>query len=318
MNNKDDNTFRQTIIGAKGNEYDALSVETSDSIGAMIMEFRGQQVMLDRDLARLYGVTTSRLNEQVKRNINRFPESFRFQLTEFERDKVVAICDNPKKIKYSPSLPYVFTEQGIAQLSSVLHTPKAIEVSVRIMNAFVKMRRFLMVNAAVFQRLEHLELHISETDKRLDEVFRKLDKQLAPAQGIFYDGQIFDALRFVSDLIRSAKHRVLLLDNYVDDTTLALLDKRTDGVEATIYTRNITQSFQSDVKKHNAQYPPIAVYEFSSSHDRFLCVDDVVYHIGASLKDLGKKWFAFSRMEISTTLLLRYVSSAVGNRRARM
>ena len=257
----------------------------------------------DEGLRQLYGVTTSRLNEQVKRNIARFPESFRFQLTEFERDKVIAKCDNLQAIKYSPSLPYVFTEQGIAQLSSVLHSPKAIEVSVRIMNAFVAMRRFLMVNAAVFQRLEHIELHLSETDKRIDEVFQRIDKHLTPAQGIFFDGQVFDAHRFVSDLIRSAKQRIVLFDNYVDDTTLALLDKRADGVEAIIYTKKVTSTFSADMLKHDTQYPPIEVHEFAQAHDRFLCIDDTVYHIGASLKDLGKKWFAFNRMEIPASTL---------------
>ena len=294
----------KTYISTIGNTTEVPKTETTESIGAMIMEFRGQQVMIDRDLARLYGVTTSRLNEQVKRNIARFPESFRFQLNEFERDKVVAKCDNLHAIKYSPSLPYVFTEQGIAQLSSVLHSPKAIEVSVRIMNAFVAMRRFLMVNAAVFQRLEHIELHLSETDKRIDEVFQRIDKHLTPAQGIFFDGQVFDAHRFVSDLIRSAKQRVVLFDNYVDDTTLALLDKRAEGVKAVIYTKKVTSSLNTDMQKHDTQYPPIEVHEFAQAHDRFLCIDDTVYHIGASLKDLGKKWFAFSRMEISAEQLL--------------
>lgn len=296
--------LQKTCVGAKENKAEVSMAESTESIGAMIMEFRGQQVMIDRDLARLYGVTTSRLNEQVKRNIARFPESFRFQLTEFERDKVVAKCDNLQAIKYSPSLPYVFTEQGIAQLSSVLHSQKAIEVSVRIMNAFVAMRRFLMVNAAVFQRLKHIELHLSETDRRIDEVFQRIDKHLTPAQGIFFDGQIFDAHRFVSDLIRSAKRRMVLFDNYVDDTTLALLDKRTDGVEAVIYTKKVTSNLSADVLKHDMQYPPIEVHEFAQAHDRFLCIDDTVYHIGASLKDLGKKWFAFSRMEIQTSALL--------------
>jgi len=271
----------------------------------MIFSIRGNQVMVDRDLAKLYGVTTSRLNEQVKRNIARFPQSFRFQLTESERDEVVANCDNLRTLKFSPSLPYVFTEQGIAQLSSVLHSQIAIEVSVRIMNAFVAMRRFLVANAAVFQRLVSLEHRQLETDKRVDEVFRRLDSGIKAKQGIFFDGQIFDAYTFVSDLIRSAKKRIILFDNYVDDSVLAMLDKRADGVSAQIYTRTLTSQLTLDLQRHNAQYAPIAINEFQNAHDRFLCIDDTVYHIGASLKDLGKKWFAFSRMEIGTDVLLR-------------
>ena len=274
-------------------------------IESMIFSIRGTQVMVDRDLARLYGVTTSRLNEQVKRNIARFPQSFRFQLTESERDEVVANCDNLRALKFSPSLPYVFTEQGIAQLSSVLHSPVAIEMSVRIMNAFVAMRRFLVANAAVFQRLVSLEHRQLETDKRVDEVFRRLDSGIKANQGIFFDGQIFDAYTFVSDLIRSAKKRIILFDNYVDDSVLAMLDKRADGVSAQIYTRTLTPQLTLDLQRHNAQYSPIAINEFQNAHDRFLCIDDTVYHIGASLKDLGKKWFAFGRMEIETDELLQ-------------
>lgn len=271
----------------------------------MIFSIRGIQVMVDRDLARLYGVTTSRLNEQVKRNIARFPQSFRFQLTEAERDEVVANCDNLRTLKYSPSLPYVFTEQGIAQLSSVLHSQIAIEVSVRIMNAFVVMRRFLITNAAVFQRLVSLEHRQIETDKRVDEVFRRLDSGIKANQGIFFDGQVFDAYTFVSDLIRSAKKRIILFDNYVDDSVLAMLDKRANGVNAQIYTRTLTPQLTLDLQRHNAQYSPIVITEFQNAHDRFLCIDDTVYHIGASLKALGKKWFAFGRMEIDTDTLLQ-------------
>ena len=270
----------------------------------MIFNIRGVQVMIDRDLARLYGVLTSRLNEQVKRNIARFPESFRFQLTENERDEVIAKCDNLQSLKFNPSLPYAFTEQGIAQLSSVLHSPIAIETSVKIMNAFVEMRRFLISNAAVFQRLERIEQHQTETDKRLDEVFRKIDTSLPPLQGIFFDGQIFDAYTFVCDLVRAAKKRIVLFDNYVDDTVLTMLDKRQSGVTVRILTKTISQQLQLDIDRHNAQYPPLAAETFANAHDRFLCIDDAVYHIGASLKDLGKKWFAFSKMEIATDDLL--------------
>ncbi len=280
-----------------------------ENIETMIIEVRGQQVMLDRDLARLYGVKTSRLNEQVKRNIARFPQSFRFQLTESERDEVVAKCDNLRSLKFNPSLPYVFTEQGIAQLSTVLHTQTAIQVSVRIMEAFVAMRRFLLSNAALFQRVEHLEMHIMEHDKQIANVFQRINHQFPPRQGIFFDGQVFDAHRFVSDLVRTAKQRVVLFDNYVDDTTLAVLDKRQEGVTAVIYTRKITPALGADLRKHDEQYAPIEVREFSHAHDRFLCIDDIVYHLGASLKDLGRKWFAFSRTEVTTERLLEAVGA---------
>ena len=275
----------------------------------MIFNVRGVQVMIDRDLAQLYGVSTSRLNEQVKRNIARFPESFRFQLTEQERDEVIAICDNLWSLKFNPTLPYVFTEQGIAQLSSVLHSMDMHEsayndTSVKIMNAFVAMRRFLISNAAVFQRLESLEHNQFEFNRRLDDVFKRIDVSLPPKQGIFYDGQIFDAYTFVCDLIRSARQRIVLFDNYVDDSVLTMLDKRENGVSVRILTKNISQQLQLDIDRHNAQYPPLSAEVFPHAHDRFLCIDETIYHIGASLKDLGKKWFAFSRMEETTTQLL--------------
>ena len=289
------------------------STITADNVGIaqatqpienLIFEIRGRQVLLDRDLAMLYGVTTGRMNEQVKRNIARFPESFRFQLTTEERDEVIAKCDNLQKIKYNPSLPYAFTEPGVAQLSSVLHSPTAIEVSVRITEAFVAMRQFLIQNASVFQRLESLERHQLATDQRVDEVFRKLEAGQQPKQGIFFDGQVFDAYHFVCDLVRTAKNSIVLFDNYIDDSVLVLLDKRNENVSAKIYTKNITPQLTLDIQRHNAQYDLIDIFELNKVHDRFLCIDDTVYHIGASLKDLGKKWFAFAKMEINTQQLV--------------
>lgn len=276
-------------------------------IESMIFTFRGVQVMIDRDLAFLYGVTTGRMNEQVKRNSGRFPESFRFQLTAKERDEVIAKCDNLQSLKYNPSLPYVFTEQGIAQLSSVLHSPVAIEVSVKIMNAFVSMRRFLVTNAQIFQRLDSIERHQLIADQRIDEVFRRLDEGQQPSQGIFFDGQIFDAYCFINDLVRAAKKRIVLFDNYIDDTVLKMLDKRKKKVSTTIYTKSITQQLALDITKHNSQYAPINVKVFDKDHDRFLCIDNTVYHIGASLKDLGRKWFAFSKMMMTTEELLKNI-----------
>ena len=280
----------------------------ADKIESLIKVIRGQQVMLDRDLATLYGVEVKRLNEQVKRNIKRFPKDFMFQLTKEECLRSQFATLNEGRGQHLKYMPYVFTENGVAMLSSVLRSDTAIEVNIRIMRAFTSMRHFLQNNAEVFQRLSTLEYHqlemqqhFQESDKRIEEVFRRLDEGNAkPKQGVFYNGQIYDAYNFVSDLIKSAKKRIILIDNFVDETVLTLLDKREDGVSAFIYTQQINRLFQLDIDRHNAQYPPINVETFRLSHDRFLCIDDDVYHIGASIKDLGKKWFGFSRMEILT------------------
>ena len=270
-------------------------------IEPLIHLIREQQVILDRDLALLYGVETRRLNEQVRRNIERFPEDFMFQLTheEFENWKSQFATSN-SIIMGARKRPYAFTESGIAMLSSVLRSPTAIEVNIRIMRTFVAMRHFLASNAQVFQRLSNIEYHQIETDKRIDEVFKRLDANTQPQQGIFFDGQVFDAYQFVSDLVRKAKKAIALIDNYVDDTVLTLLDKRNSGVSATIYTQHISQQLQLDIDRHNAQYPMIEVKRFNRAHDRFLLIDDEVYLIGASIKDLGKKWFAFTLMHNTT------------------
>ena len=282
--------------------------ELAGNIEPLIKVIRGQQVMLDKDLAMLYGVEVKVLNQAVKRNVERFPNDFRFQLTKEEclRSQIVTL--NEKQGKHLKYMPYAFTEQGVAMLSSVLRSQTAIEVNILIMRAFVSMRHFMVNNASVFSRLETIEhhqlemqQHQQETDKRIDEVFRRLDEGNAkPKQGVFYNGQIYDAYTFVSDLIKSAKKRIVLIDNYVDETVLTLLDKRDNNVSAIIYTQQISRQFQLDIDRHNAQYAPIDVETFRLSHDRFLCIDDDVYHIGASIKDLGKKWFGFSKMEILT------------------
>ena len=281
----------------------------SSEIERMIIELRGQQVIIDRDLAVLYGVETKRLNEQVRRNADRFPERFRFQLSKEETNELVANCDRFNSLKYSSSAPYAFTEQGISMLSAVLRSQTAVDVSIRIMDAFVAMRRFLANNAQVFQRLANIEYHQIETDKRIDEVFKRLDANTQPQQGIFFDGQVFDAYRFAADLMRKAKTSIILIDNYVDDTVLSLLDKRTEGVSATIYTQRTSKQFQLDIDRHNTQYPAIKVEHFNKAHDRFLLIDNEVYHIGASIKDLGKKWFGFTLMrDINTTELITRIS----------
>ena len=256
----------------------------------------------DRDLALLYGVETRALNQAVKRNIERFPDDFMFQLDK-EDVEILKSQNVTSSWGGDRRLPYAFTEQGIAMLSSVLKSQTAVEVNIRIMRAFVSMRRFIATNAQLFQRLETIEYHQLEmkrhqevTDKRIDEVFKRLEANIPPMQGIFYDGQVFDAYRFVSDLIRKAKRTIALIDNYVDDTVLTLLDKREKGVTATIYTQRVSDRFQLDVDRHNAQYPPVRIERFNKAHDRFLLIDDEVYHIGASIKDLGKKWFGFTLM----------------------
>lgn len=283
-------------------------VTVTAPIESRIMSIRGRQIMIDRDLAELYGVETKVLNQAVKRNMERFPERFRFQLTKKEMNELVTNCDRFNSLKHSTARPYAFTEQGVAMLSTILRSETAIRMSIHIMDAFVAMRRFMTTNAEIFQRLSTMEYHQlemqqhqQETDKRIDEVFRRLDEGNAkPKQGVFYNGQIYDAYTFVSDLIKSAKKRIILIDNYVDETVLTLLDKREIGVAAIIYTQQITRHFQLDIDRHNAQYAPIEINTFRLSHDRFLCIDDNVYHIGASIKDLGKKWFGFSKMEILT------------------
>lgn len=285
---------------------------TITPIEDMIITLRGIQVIVDRDLAKLYGVETKSLNQAVRRNLNRFPSRFRFQLTKEEVNEVVTNCDHLLSIKYSPTLPYVFTEQGVAMLASVLHSDTAVDVSVKIMDAFVAMRHFISSNAQVFQRLEVIEhhqlemsSHLTKNDNQIAEIFKRLDQENAtPTQGIFFDGQIFDAYTFVSDLIRSAKKSIVLFDNYVDDTVLTMLDKRKSKVTATIYTKSIPKQFSLDLAKHNAQYQPIDVKQYDRVHDRYLCIDNTVYHIGASLKDLGKKWFSFNRMEMTAKELL--------------
>jgi len=277
-----------------------LSIIENSEIQSRIFTIRGLQVMLDRDLAELYQVETRVLNQAVKRNLERFPTEFMFQLTkeEFENWKSQIVISN-KELMGLRKAPYVFTEAGVSMLSAVLKSETAIRMSVEIIRAFVGMRKFIAGNAAIFQRLETIEQKQHITDTKLDRVFDAIEaKEIKPEQGIFFDGQVFDAYLYVSDLIKSAKSSIVLIDNYVDESTLTLLSKRRKGCSATIYTHTLKQQLQLDLQKHNAQYPPIEIKVFKQSHDRFLILDDKeVYHIGASLKDLGKKMFAFSKFE---------------------
>lgn len=333
---------------AKKNEIakvDTTTIQPVEQIESLILTIRDKQVILDRDLARLYGVETFRLNEQVKRNIERFPEDFMFQLTkeEFENWKSQIVTSIPNenmssqnartsnadmlsqiamtsaKRRPASALPYAFTENGIAMLSGVLRSPMAIATNIHIMRAFNAMRHFIGSQAQVFQRLEvvernqlalntsqaELSAQVAENNKKLEEVFRRLDDNSEkPEKGIFYDGQIFDAYSFINERIREAKKRIVLIDNYVDDSVLTMLDKRDKDVDAVVYTKNISRQLSLDFEKHNAQYSPIEVKQFDRAHDRFLCIDDTVYLIGASLKDLGKKWFGFVKLEQPTDELL--------------
>ncbi len=277
----------------------------------LIYTIRGKQVMLDSDLASLYQVETKNLNKAVKRNIERFPVSFCFQLTD-EEVQNLRFQIGTSSVSYGGRryLPYVFTEQGIAMASAILRSDIAVKVSVEIMEAFVEMRRILISNASLFHRLDKIELKQLEADQKFEEIFKALESdKLHSEKGIFYNGQVFDAYTFVSGIIRSAKSSIILLDNYVDDTVLTLLGKRGQSVTATIYTKNISNQLQLDLQRYNSQYPAIEIKLFSDAHDRFLIVDNTeLYHIGASLKDLGKKWFAFSRMDIAIGRMLQILN----------
>ena len=275
-------------------------------IEKLIVTVRGEQVLIDQDIARIYGVTTGRLNEQAKRNIARFPESFRFQLTKEERDEVIANCENLRSLKFYPSLPYAYTEQGISQLSTVVHSKIAIERSIMIMNAFVAMRRYLLHNAGILVRIAHLEKHQIETDQKIDLILDKMDANSPKllTEQIFATGCVWDAWAYVSDLVRSAKQRIVLIDNFVDDRVLSLLDKRGDGVEAMIYSK-YSVSFLTDLQKHNAQQREIKFTQLPhKNHDRFLIIDDEVYLLGASVKDMGVGLCAITKMRTNPETVL--------------
>ena len=281
-------------------------LNTEDTIKSKILVIRGQQVMIDRDLAELYGVETRVLNQAVKRNIERFPEDFMFALEESEKTELVTNCDRFNSLKHSTVAPYAFTEQGVAMLSSVLRSPQAVEVNIKIMRAFVAMRHFLASNAQIFERLDFIErrqisseLHQKDSDRRIDELFTLMDKyKIEEKQGIFFQGQIFDAYAKFESFLSQAKSEIILIDGYVDLSVLERLSKKQNGVNVTIYTDPKTKLTAQDVQKFNAQYPALTVNHTTKMHDRFLIIDKkLVYHIGASLKDLGKKCFAFEILD---------------------
>ncbi len=270
-----------------------------------ILTLRERQVILDRDLATFYQVETRALKQAVRRNMERFPEDFMFVLTSEEVDELVSQTVIPSKKQLGGALPFAFTEQGVSMLSSVLNSKRAIEVNIAIFRAFTRIRHFLTKNAAIFQRFDHIERKLLEHEESFEQLFQAIEtKETVPRQGIFFDGQIFDAYLFVSDLVKSAKKSIVLIDNYIDETVLALLGKN-QHAKITIYTKKISAQLKLDIDKFNTQYQPITVQKFSASHDRFMIIDDKeVYHFGASLKDLGKKWFAFSKFDIEAFQIL--------------
>ena len=269
---------------------------------------RGEQVMLDRDLAELYQVETRVLNQAVKRNIERFPEDFMFQLTrdEFDSLKSQIVISNSNRGGVR-KMPIAFTEQGVSMLASVLNSKVAIDVSIQIIRTFVSFRKFASENILLFEKVKEIETKVNEHDNKLKQL---INTSLPTTEGIFYDGQIFDAYAFVSKLIKSATKSIILIDNYIDESVLLQLSKRRENVKATIFTTKITKQFQLDIEKYNSQYPEIELRIYKKSHDRFLIIDNKeIYHIGASLKDLGKKWFAFSKIKIDIKELINKLNS---------
>ena len=311
------------------------------NIESLIRIVRGQQVMLDSDLAMLYGVETKRLNEQVKRNLNRFPEDFMFQLTQDEavrsRSQIATLNDegmllrsqiatsnekdNPLRPQFVTSngrggnryLPYAFTRNGIAMLSSVLRSDTAVEVNIRIMRAFTMIPQLVNHNAQIIERIFNIEQHQQETDKTIKVILDRIEDvspKLLPEQ-VFATGCVWDAWTYISDLVRSARQRIVLIDNYVDDRVLSMLTKRADGVTATIHTR-YNEQFLTDLKKHNTQYPEIVFIQLPHrNHDRFLIIDDKVYLLGASLKDIGAGLCAVTEMSIEPEVILGIISKTV-------
>lgn len=284
-------------------ENQNIVIVQNRDIKDMIYNIRNKQVMLDSDLAKLYQVETKNLNRQRSRNINRFPEDFCFQLTKEEYE--LLRCQNVTSNKESGSggrryMPYVFTEQGIAMLSAVLKSDTAVEVSIKIINSFVEMRKFLLSNKEMLARLDKVGLKQLETDKKLEKVFSYLAANTEVKQNIFFDGQIYDAFSFIVKLVKRAKKQIILIDNYVDINTLNILCKKNKGVGVVIMTAGKGRLSTKDIKKFNAQYPQLSVKITTDFHDRFLIIDKTeVYHVGASIKDAGKKCFGITRIEDS-------------------
>ena len=274
------------------------------NIKNLIYYIRGKQVILDRDVAMLYNYETKKINQTVKRNIERFPENFCFQLTQdeylFLRSQLVTLNEKKGRGKHRKYLPYVFTEQGIAMLSGLLKNNIAIQVSINIMNAFVEMRNFLMINRQVFERLTNVEYKLLEQDNKLNQVFNELQKNKEKdfKQKIFFKGQVYDAYELIIDIIKTAQSKIVIIDNYIDDTILKMLQKKSKNVEVIILTSQNCNITKLDISKFNKQYPKLKITKTDKFHDRFIIIDNKkFYHCGASLKDLGKKCFGINKIE---------------------
>ena len=282
-----------------------ISILEENSIRSKIHVIRGQQVMLDRDLADLYGVETRVLNQAVKRNAERFPEEFMFQLTDKDFENLISqfVTSSWGGIR---KLPFAFTEHGVTMLASVLKSETAVKASIQIVKAFVSMRHFVANNVEIFAELKTMrqhqietDVHLKESDKKIDELFSLMDKyNIKETQGIFFQGQIFDAYAKFESFLAAAKKEIILIDNYVDLSILQRLAKKKKGVNVTIYTDPKTKLTSQDVQTFNVQYPTLTLNFTTKTHDRFLIIDKtVIYHIGASLKDLGKKCFCFDVLD---------------------
>ena len=275
-----------------------------EDIKSLIYTVRGKQVMLDSDVAMLYHYETKNINKAMKRNINRFPEDFCFQLTEKEvenlRFQIGTSSLNKENYGGRRYLPYVYTEQGISMLAGVLKNEIAIQVSISIIRAFIEMRRFISLNGQIFQEISDIKGQLLEHDKKFDEVFDELQRKQETEfkQSIFFDGQIFDAYSLIIDIIRQARQKILIIDNYIDDSILKMLSKKNKNVEVVIFTTQNSNIRKLDIQKFNKQYPVLKLAYTNKFHDRFIVIDNKeLYHIGASLKDLGKKCFAISKIE---------------------
>ena len=302
-------------------EENKLSIQneiSNEEIKNLIYTVRGKQVMLDSDVAMLYHYPTKRINEAVNRNKQRFPQNFCLQLTDEEyeilrcqnvtlnknmensslRSQFATLNENTGRGKHRKYLPYVFTEQGIAMLSGLLKNDIAIQVSINIMNAFVEMRKFLMRNGQVFERLTNVEYKLLEHDKKFDKVFNQLQKEENIKQQIFFDGQIYDAYSIIVDIIKKANKKILIIDNYIDDSVLKMLTKKKNNVEVVILTSDKSNIQQIDIQKFNKEYPILKLAKTNKFHDRFIVIDNKeMYHLGASIKDLGKKCFGINKIE---------------------
>ncbi len=287
-----------------------------NEIQRRIHTIRGAQVMLDKDLAELYGVEVRVLNQAAKRNIKRFPKEFMFQLSKNEwtnlKSQAVISSSTHGGRRFSP---FVFTEQGVSMLSSVLNSETAIEISIKIIKSFIQMRRFISLNSEIFERIRKLEDYKEISSKKLEKILNALEnKNFKPKQGIFYNGQVFDAYSLLADIVRKAQKSIVLIDNYIDDSVLTLFSKRNKNVDVTLYTNNISKTLKQDLMKFNKQYAPVEIKKFDKAHDRFLIIDEKeVYHFGASLKDLGKKWFAFSKLDIENMNVLERLKKEAEN-----